>query len=422
MTTTLASHSERNYVVRLKRPHAQQAAFIDCPAKRIIIRAGRRGGKTVGMAIRAVRQFLAGRRVLYAAPTQEQVATFWWEVSQALAEPVQAGMMLKNESLHVIELPSTKQRIRAKTAWNADTLRGDYADELILDEWQLMDEAAWELVGAPMLLDNDGAAVFIYTPPSLHSRSVSKARDPRHAAKMYQRAVEDRTGRWAAFHFSSHANPHISAQALAGITQDMTSLAVRQEIMAEDVEEIVGAMWTRALLERTRVSQAPEMARVVVGVDPPGGATECGIVVAGLGRDHQCYVLSDRSLRGSPDKWAGAVIDAYLDHHADRVLGEANYGGDMVEATIRQAARSRDVSIAYRTVQATRGKAVRAEPIAAMFEQGRAHIVGEMPGLEEEMVSYVPGQTTDSPNRLDAMVWALTELAGGVTGNLVSFA
>ena len=105
----------------------------------------------------------------------------------------------------MIERPGSDQRIRAKTAWNADTLRGDYADLLILDEWQLMNEEAWEVVGAPMLLDNNGDAVFIYTPPSLHSRSTSKARDPRHAAKLFQRAQADTTGRWEVFHFTSQS-------------------------------------------------------------------------------------------------------------------------------------------------------------------------------------------------------------------------
>jgi len=173
------------YIVHLRRPHASQQGFIDSNAKRKVIRAGRRSGKTVGIAIKATKEFLAGRRILYAAPTQEQVDRFWEEVKRALADPIEANVYYKNETRHLIEIPGTEQRIRAKTAWNADTLRGDYADLLILDEWQLMDEDAWEFVGAPMLLDHNGDAVFIYTPPSLRSRSVTKARDPRHAAKLF---------------------------------------------------------------------------------------------------------------------------------------------------------------------------------------------------------------------------------------------
>ena len=168
------------------RKHKIQQEFINCKAKRIMIRAGRRGGKTVGVANRAVIRFLEGRRVLYAAPTAEQVGSFWTAVTIILAEPINQKIFIKNESEKYIELAGTKQRIKAKTAWNADSLRGDYADDLILDEFQLMNEDIWELVGVPMLLDNNGDAVFIYTPPSLHSRSVSKANDRQHAAKQYR--------------------------------------------------------------------------------------------------------------------------------------------------------------------------------------------------------------------------------------------
>lgn len=400
----------RQYTVRLRRPHAQQRAFIDSPAKRKIVKAGRRGGKTTGMGILSCQGFLAKRRVLYATPTAEQIGRFWFEVTRALAEPLEAGVYTKNETLHTIELPGTEARIRAKTAWNANTLRGDYADLLILDEWQLMDEDAWEYVGAPMLLDNNGDAVFIYTPPSLHSRSVSKARDPRHAAKMFKAAQEDTSGRWAAFHFTSYDNPYISEEALRDITFDMTALAIRQEIGAEDIDEAPGALWTRSLLDSTRVRQYPPLQRVVVGVDPPGGATEAGIVVAGLGPDQHIYIIADYSGMMTPDQWGGKAVAAFNEHQAGHILGEVNYGGDMVESTVRAAARSRGLPVRYRAVQATRGKAVRAEPIVAMFEQGRAHIVGSLPQLEDELCMWIPGIGGPSPNRLDAMVWAGTAL------------
>ncbi len=119
---------------RLRTPHGQQRRFIKSPAKRKVIRAGRRGGKTVGMALLAIEAFLAGRRVLYGVPTQEQVDRFWFEIKQALEPAIDAGHVYKNETWHVVEVPGTTTRIKAKTAWNADTLRGDYADLLILDE------------------------------------------------------------------------------------------------------------------------------------------------------------------------------------------------------------------------------------------------------------------------------------------------
>src|SRR5438093_9298312 len=116
-----------------------------------------------------------------------------------------------------------------------------------------MNEDTWEIVGAPMLLDNDGDAVFIYTPPSLHSRSVSKANDSLHAAKLFKKMAADTSGRSETFSFSSHDNPYISARALNEITQDMTQLAYRQEILAEDVEDVPGALWKHATMDAGRV-------------------------------------------------------------------------------------------------------------------------------------------------------------------------
>lgn len=402
--------------VHLRRPHPKQEEIRQSKAKRKVNRGGRRGGKTVLAATISVGKFLEGLRVLYAAPTSEQLEVWWFEVKRALAEPIEAGIYKKNETEHTIELVGSKSRLKGKTAWNADMLRGDYADFLVLDEFQLMSEDTWEIVGAPMLLDNDGDAMFIYTPPSRYSRSISKARDPRHAAKMFQRALKDTTGRWEAFHFTSLENPHISQVALEEITGDMSKLAYRQEILAEDIEEVPGALWTRELIDITRMEQCPQLSRVVVGVDPPGGRTECGIITAGIatiGGQIHGYIIQDRTLKASPNVWSEAVLEAYNYNQADRIAGEANFGGDMVENTIMQTAKARGQFVAYKNVHASRGKAIRAEPVVAMYEQGRIHHVGEFSMLEEEMCEWVPGESRQSPNRIDAMVWAITELMLG---------
>lgn len=395
----------RELIVNLRKPHAIQAEFIECDAKRIVIRAGRRGGKTVGASQRAVKRFLDGKRVLYAAPTEDQIGAFWYEVKKALQEPIDNGVFVKNETMHFIELSGTKQRIRAKTAFNADTLRGDYADELILDEFQLMNEDAWGVVGAPMLADNDGNATFIYTPPSLRTRSASKATDPQHAAKLFKRAQEDTSGRWKTFHFSSRENPFISQVAIDELAQDMTSLSYRMEILAEDVDEAPGALWKREQIEVSRVTKHPDLSRIVVGVDPTASSTgdEAGIVTVGIYGDDY-FTLSDDSRHGSPQEWASAAVTAYHRHKADCIVAEKNNGGDMVEAVIKQVDRFVNVKLVW----ASRGKETRAEPIAAIAEQGRDHHVGTFPQLEEELCLWTPG--APSPNRLDAKVWAMTEL------------
>ena len=192
----------------------------------------------------------------------------------------------------------------------------------------------------------------------------------------------------------------------------------RQELEAEILEDVEGALWSRELLEEGRVSKFPPLQRVVVGVDPPGSSIsgEAGIVVAGLGRDNHVYILADNSLRGTPGQWGRESIAAYHVHQADRIVGEANFGGEMVEHTIRTAARDDDTGeverVSYKSVRASRGKEIRAEPVAALSEKGQLHIVGMESRLEDELCTWVPNSGEKSPNRLDAMVWAVAELIG----------
>lgn len=390
------------------RKHKIQQEIINCKAKRIIIRAGRRGGKTVGVANRAVIRFLDGRRVLYAAPTADQVGSFWTTVTRILAEPIRQNIFIKNETEKYIELPGTQQRIKAKTAWNADSLRGDYADDLILDEFQLMNEDIWIAVGAPMLLDNNGDALLIFTPPSLHSRSVSKAIDRQHAAKLFrlfQNNEKSDPERFRTFHFSSHENPYISHEALSEIASDMTNLSYRMEIMAEDIDEAPGGLWTRKIIEDARVRKAPDLSKIVVAVDPSATSEgdDAGIIVAGECNDHG-YILADLTVQGSPLKWAEAAVAAYHKYEANKIIAEKNNGGEMVELVIKQVDRYVPVDL----VTASRDKHTRAEPVAAQYEQGRIHHVGNFNALEDEMCLWLPGDP--SPNRMDALVWALTDL------------
>ena len=368
----------------------------------------------MGIAILAAKAFQAGRRVLYATPTQDQIERFWFEVKRAFEAEIDAGLIVKNETKHTIERPRTENRIRAKTAWNADTLRGDYADLLILDEWQLMAEDAWELVGAPMLLDNNGDVVFIYTPPSLRSSSTTKARDPMHAAKLFKRAKEDTSGRWETFHFSSHDNPYLSEEGLAEISKDMTRLAYEQEILAQDKEDNPNALWDRlTMLEPYRVTKHPDLHRLAVAIDPSATSTgdEAGIVAGGIGMcsckgtpEVHGFLIDDASLQASPKGWANAAVVLYHKLEADALIAESNNGGEMVSLTIGTIHGAPPVKL----IHASRGKQTRAEPVAALYEQGRVHHVGNFPTLENELCQWEPGM--DSPNRLDAAVWMLTEL------------
>jgi predicted phage terminase large subunit-like protein len=193
----------------------------------------------------------------------------------------------------------------------------------------------------------------------------------------------------------------------------------RQELMAELLEDTPGALWNTLMLEHCRVTEFPDLQRVVIGVDPAisnnEGSAETGIIAAGIDENRTPYVLEDASLQGSPHEWASAVIAVYNKLKADRVVVEVNNGGDMCESVIRMTKGGERIPITK--VHASRGKYTRAEPIAALYEQGRAHHVGFFPELEGQMTTYVPGDT--SPDRMDALVWAMTELTdGGSLGDM----
>lgn len=181
----------------------------------------------------------------------------------------------------------------------------------------------------------------------------------------------------------------------------------RQELAGELLEDREGALWTLDMIDAGRVEESPVLLRVVVGVDPAGGGRdETGIVVAGQGANGHYYIMDDVSERSSPESWGRAAVGAYHKWMADRIIAEKNYGGDMVQSVIRNV----DRKVPYKAVTATRGKALRAEPIAALYEQGRVHHVGVHRELEDQMTNWAPGDA-QSPDRLDAATWALTELS-----------
>lgn len=185
----------------------------------------------------------------------------------------------------------------------------------------------------------------------------------------------------------------------------------RQELEAELLEEAEGALWSRSQVEACRhKGPLPEMLRTVIAVDPATTATEesdeTGIVAVGLGVDKRGYVLEDASGRYAPDKWAKKALELYDRHKADRIVAEGNQGGDMVTHTIHTERKNAPVT----RVHAKVGKRARAEPVAALYEQGKVSHAAPLPDLEDQMVNWEPLSGMPSPDRLDALVWALTEL------------
>lgn len=197
------------------------------------------------------------------------------------------------------------------------------------------------------------------------------------------------------------------------LEETLAGLSERQRLRFLEgrwLDDFAGALWTQEMIERDRVEAPPEeFERIIVGVDPAVSsgrdADETGIVTVARGRNRHFYVLSDASMTGRPTEWAGWAVAEYHRFHADRIAGEVNNGGDLIETVLR----SIDADVSFRAVRAMRGKIERAEPVAALYEQRRVHHLGRFPELEEQMTTFRP-ESGDSPDRLDALVWAVTML------------
>lgn len=198
------------------------------------------------------------------------------------------------------------------------------------------------------------------------------------------------------------------------IEETLGTLSTRQRLRFLEgawQDEVEGALWNSAMIDHCRVVSAPELRRVVIGVDPAVTANEhsdlTGIVAAGAGFDGKYYVLADRSCRRNPLEWGKEVVRAYRELQADKVIGEVNNGGDLIRTMLCELAPN----LPFEAVSARRGKVLRAEPVAALYEKEMVRHVGIFPDLEEEMCSYSPLTSAKSPDRLDALVWAIAALS-----------
>jgi predicted phage terminase large subunit-like protein len=281
-----------------------------------------------------------------------------------------------------------------------DSLRGPQFDAAWCDElakWRRA-ERAWDNLQLALRLGPHPQAVVTTTPRPLPmlkrliadpTTVVSRSRTADNAINLAPQFVSDMKRRYGA-----------------------TALG-RQELDGEIVEERFGGLWRREWIDAHRLTGRPELQRIVVAVDPPvtatGSSDACGIVVAGRGTDGRAYVLADRTIRGrEPTVWARAAVAAYRDFSADRIVAEVNQGGNLVATVLRQV----DDSVPIRSVYATRGKWIRAEPVAALYAEGRVAHVGEWPELEAQLTAFGADGLAGgkSPDRLDALVWAITEL------------
>jgi phage terminase large subunit-like protein len=287
------------------------------------------------------------------------------------------------------------------SAEEPDRLRGPQHDGALCDElasWR--DPSTWDMLQFGLRLGKHPRVVVATTPRPTKLVRQLLAREGRDLVVTRGSTYENRANLAPGF-FESIVSRY-----------EGTRLG-RQELLAEVLLDIPGALWGLDTIERSRCERAPDLQRVVVAIDPAisshEGSDETGIIVAGRDDKGHGWVLEDLSGRYEPAGWARTAINAYYRHNADRIVAEANQGGDMVENTLRTI----DASVSYTAVHASRGKYVRAEPVASLYEQGRVHHCGAFPELEDQMTAFVPDldrAKMGSPDRVDALVWGLTEL------------
>jgi predicted phage terminase large subunit-like protein len=280
-----------------------------------------------------------------------------------------------------------------------DQLRGPQHDAAAIDElaaWRYPD--AWDQLRFGLRLGNDPRVVIATTPrPTKIIRDliaspdtvVTRGRTRDNVANLAPGVVAELERRYAG------------------------SRLGRQELDGEVLDDSAGALWRWTWIDAARVAKAPDLRRIVVAVDPATTSgeesDETGIVVAGIGYDGRGYILADESGRYRPEEWARKVASAYHAHKADAVIAESNQGGEMVGAVLRAYGSA---GLPVRTVHAKRGKATRAEPVAVLYEQARVSHVGSLARLEDQLTTWDPGASGASPDRLDALVYAVTDLLG----------
>ena len=283
------------------------------------------------------------------------------------------------------------------SAEEPDRLRGPQCEAAWCDElaaWRRMDET-WDMLMMGLRLGTKPRVIVTTTPK------------PRALLKRIATDPQTFLTRGSTYDNLTNLAPTFAQTVIARYKG--TRLG-RQELAGEYLEDVEGALWQREWLEAGRVATVPDLQRVVVAIDPAATsgdeADETGIVVCGHGVDGRWYVLADRSCHLSPDGWGRRAVNAYEEFRADRIVAEVNNGGEMVAHVLRTILPS----VPFTAVHASRGKVVRAEPVAALYEQGRVSHCGEFPELEDQLCSYTgePGET--SPDRMDALVWGLTEL------------
>jgi predicted phage terminase large subunit-like protein len=374
------------------RPTLKQNAFLEASHRFRLFTGGVGSGKTFAGALATLRM-PAGSRGMVVAPTYPMLKDASLKVWREMGDAVTVNLNRSEMTARLID----GTEVLFRSADKPDRLRGANLGWVWIDEGAYCKKETWDVLLGRVRLKP--GRVWVTT-------------TPRGENWLYDVfGPDNRTEDHYLVRAATTENPYLPQHYIDSLRQRYTEQQRLQEMEGEFVT-LQGAIFRASWIDEGRVPEAPEsLARVVIGVDPAGthrpDSDETGIVVCAKARDGAAYVLEDASGRYSPPEWARAVRRLWDTYSADKVVAERNYGGDMVESTLQAYGGEMGVE----TVSATRGKVIRAEPLAAPYERGDVHHVGVYADLERQMTTYDPqDRSAASPDRMDALVWALTEL------------
>lgn len=400
----------RNYNITYAYTLQQQQIFFECkPDDRfIIVPKGRRFGATQGSMQYIIEQAIEGRANLWGDTINSNIDRYFERYGKPAL--VKAGIPFNfSAQQKKLTFPFAKGYIDFRSADRPENWEGFGYHNIILNEAGIILKNDYLYTNAvlPMLIDHSDSRLFAMGVPK-----GKKKKDGREH-KFYKLFLNAKTGKpgYRLLTFTSYDNPILNAddiRTLEDEIRDMNPIMVRQEIYAEFVDEIFDALWTPELIDH--VIEAPDLVRVVVAIDPSATqrGDETGIITVGISASGKYYVLSDRSGNYSPGQWGQIAVGEMKAYNADAYVVETNQGGEMVDNVIRQYDKQSRII----RVHASKGKHLRAEPIVSLYERRLVSHINGLNRLENEMMTWVPGQGK-SPNRIDALVYALTELSGG---------
>lgn len=377
--------------------------------KFIVVPAGRRFGKTKGIANASIEWVIEGKKILWGDTISTNIDRY---VERYFKPELKAADLTYSYSTQkkVLQIDGFKGYIDFRSADRPENWEGFGYDIILLNEAGIILKNDYLYTNAvlPMLMDSPGSKLFAIGTPK--GKETKAGKEHRYFA-LYKRALSG-DNNFQLFQYSSYDNPFLSEVDVKELEDEMRLMnpaMVQQEIHAQFVDGAAGELWDEVIIERQRIKVTPELKRITVNIDPAisnnAESDETGITVTGKDGNGNGYVLEDQSGKYSPEQWASVALNLVKKWDADCIVAEKNQGGDMVETVLR----STGSKVRVKLVTATKGKFVRAEPIYAYYEQGKIFHVGHHPQLESQMCIFT-SDLKNSPDRVDSLVWGFTDL------------